>query len=447
MSKKNQNIVILGAGESGVGAAILAKKEGWNIFISDFGKITPAHKKTLNELNVDWEESTHSMEKILQADLVIKSPGIPESANVIVKLAEKGIKIISEIEFAGYYSKAKTICITGSNGKTTTSLLTYHILKNAGINVGLAGNIGESFAKQIANETYDWYVLELSSFQLDGMFEFRADIAMLLNITPDHLDRYDYDINKYALSKFRVLQNQTENDWAIVNNDDPIIQKELTNRKLSAKVAPFSMKEELTLGGYINKEQLIINTNENFTMSIHDLALKGKHNAQNSLASGIASRILEIRKESVRESLSDFVNVEHRLEFVAKVHGIEFINDSKATNVNSTWFALESMDKPCVWIVGGIDKGNDYTELANLVTDKVKAIICLGKNNQKIIEAFEGSVETIVETTSALEAVAYGYRLAKKDETVLLSPACASFDLFENYEERGNAFKKAVRSL
>ena len=447
MSKKNQNIVILGAGESGVGAAILAKKEGWNIFISDFGKITPAHKKTLNELNVDWEESTHSMEKILQADLVIKSPGIPESANVIVKLAEKGIKIISEIEFAGYYSKAKTICITGSNGKTTTSLLTYHILKNAGINVGLAGNIGESFAKQIANETYDWYVLELSSFQLDGMFEFRADIAMLLNITPDHLDRYDYDINKYALSKFRVLQNQTENDWAIVNNDDPIIQKELTNRKLSAKVAPFSMKEELTLGGYINNEQLIINTNENFTMSIHDLALKGKHNAQNSLASGIASRILEIRKESVRESLSDFVNVEHRLEFVAKVHGIEFINDSKATNVNSTWFALESMDKPCVWIVGGIDKGNDYTELANLVTDKVKAIICLGKNNQKIIEAFEGSVETIVETTSALEAVAYGYRLAKKDETVLLSPACASFDLFENYEERGNAFKKAVRSL
>ena len=447
MSTKNQNIVILGAGESGVGAAILAKKEGWNIFVSDFGKITPAYKKTLNELNVDWEESTHSMEKILQADLVIKSPGIPESANVIVKLAEKGIKIISEIEFAGYYSKAKTICITGSNGKTTTSLLTYHILKNAGINVGLAGNIGESFAKQIANETYDWYVLELSSFQLDGMFEFRADIAMLLNITPDHLDRYDYDINKYALSKFRVLQNQTENDWAIVNNDDPIIQKELKNRKLSAKVAPFSMKEELTLGGYINNEQLIINTNENFTMSIHDLALKGKHNAQNSLASGIASRILEIRKESVRESLSDFVNVEHRLEFVAKVHGIEFINDSKATNVNSTWFALESMDKPCVWIVGGVDKGNDYTELANLVTDKVKAIICLGENNQKIIEAFEGSVETIVETTSALEAVAYGYRLAKKDETVLLSPACASFDLFENYEERGNAFKKAVRSL
>ena len=437
----------MGAGESGVGAAILAKKEGWNIFVSDFGKITPAHQKTLNQLEVEWEESNHSLERILEANLVVKSPGIPESAAVIIQLKEKGVKIISEIEFAGYYSTAKTICITGSNGKTTTSLLTYHILKNAGINVGLAGNIGESFAKQIANESYDWYVLELSSFRLDGMFEFKADIAMLLNITPDHLDRYDYDINKYALSKFRVLQNQTENDWAIINNDDPIIQKELKNRKLTAKVASFSLKEEVTLGGYINNEQLIINTNEQFTMSIHDLALKGKHNAQNSLASGIASRILEIRKETVRESLADFVNVEHRLEFVAKVHGIEFINDSKATNVNSTWFALESMDKPCVWIVGGVDKGNDYTELANLVTDKVKAIICLGKNNEKIIEAFEGMVETIVETTSALEAVAYGYRLAKKDETVLLSPACASFDLFENYEERGNAFKKAVRSL
>ena len=447
MSTTNQNIIILGAGESGVGAAILAKKEGWNIFVSDFGKITPAHQKTLNQLEVEWEESNHSLERILEANLVVKSPGIPESAAVIIQLKEKGVKIISEIEFAGYYSTAKTICITGSNGKTTTSLLTYHILKNAGINVGLAGNIGESFAKQIANESYDWYVLELSSFQLDGMFEFKADIAMLLNITPDHLDRYDYDINKYALSKFRVLQNQTENDWAIINNDDPIIQKELKNRKLTAKVASFSLKEEVTLGGYINNEQLIINTNEQFTMSIHDLALKGKHNAQNSLASGIASRILEIRKETVRESLADFVNVEHRLEFVAKVHGIEFINDSKATNVNSTWFALESMDKPCVWIVGGVDKGNDYTELANLVTDKVKAIICLGKNNEKIIEAFEGMVETIVETTSALEAVAYGYRLAKKDETVLLSPACASFDLFENYEERGNAFKKAVRSL
>lgn len=437
----------MGAGESGVGAAILAKKEGWNVFVSDFGKITPAHQKTLNELNVDWEEEKHTKTKILQADIIVKSPGIPDTTPLIVELLKKDIKIISEIEFAGYYSNAKTICITGSNGKTTTSLLTYHILKKAGINVGLAGNIGESYAKQIAQEKYDWYVLELSSFQLDGMFDFKADIAMLLNITPDHLDRYEYDINKYADSKFRILQNQTKNDWAIINHDDPIIQSQLKNRKTTANIAEFSIKESVVNGGYIHNEQIIINTNKNFTMSIHDLALKGKHNAQNSLASGIASRILEIRKETVRESLSDFVNVEHRLEFVAKVHGIEFINDSKATNVNSTWFALESMDKPCVWIVGGVDKGNDYSELSNLVTDKVKAIICLGENNQKIIEAFEGTVETIVETSSALEAVAYGYRLAKKDETVLLSPACASFDLFENYEERGNAFKKAVRSL
>ncbi len=449
MIQKNQHIVILGAGESGVGAAILAKKEGWKVFVSDYGQIGPDYKKTLDKLEIEWEEGIHSMKRILQANLVVKSPGIPDNAKNILAIKEKGIKVISEIEFAGYYNTAKTICITGSNGKTTTSLLTHHILKNAGINIGLAGNIGESFAKQVARENYDWYVLELSSFQLDGMFDFKADIAMLLNITPDHLDRYDYDMQKYVESKFRILQNQTKNDWAIYNYDDPVIRKELEKRNLLSEVAPFSMNDELVQGGYINKEQqIIININkQQFTMSIHDLALKGKHNAQNSLASGIASRILEIRKESVRDSLTDFVNVEHRLEFVAKVHGIEFINDSKATNVNSTWFALESMEKPCVWIVGGIDKGNDYSELSNLVTDKVKAIICLGKNNEKIIEAFQGEVETIVEVGSALEAVAYGYRLATKDETVLLSPACASFDLFENYEERGNEFKKAVRSL
>ena len=438
----------MGAGESGVGSAILAKKEGWNVFVSDFGKIKQEYKDALNKLDVEWEEGQHSMERILKSNLVIKSPGIPDNAKNILQIKEKGIDIISEIEFAGYYNTAKTICITGSNGKTTTTMMCYHILKKAGINVGLAGNIGDSFAKQVANEKHDWYVLELSSFQLDGMFEFRADIAMLLNITPDHLDRYDYKMENYTASKFRVFQNQTKDDWAIYNLDDPIIQEELRTNKITAIQAPFSMKKEIETGGYIKEEQLIINTNNNnFTMSIHDLALKGKHNAQNSLASGIASRILEIRKESVRESLSDFVNVEHRLEFVAKVHGIEFINDSKATNINSTWFALESMDKPTVWIVGGVDKGNDYTELSALVSDKVKAIICLGKNNAKIIEAFEGEVETIVEASSALEAVAYGYRLAKKDETVLLSPACASFDLFENYEERGNQFKKAVRSL
>jgi UDP-N-acetylmuramoylalanine--D-glutamate ligase len=379
--------------------------------------------------------------------LVIKSPGIPEKAPLILKLRERGVKIISEIEFASYYSNAKTICITGSNGKTTTTMLLYHILKKAKLNVGLAGNVGKSYAKQVAENTFDWYVLELSSFQLDDMHTFKADIAILTNISPDHLDRYAYNMQNYVDSKFRILQNQTENDWFIYNYDDPIIQAEIAKKSISAKLAPFSLKEEMKIGGHANKEQLTININEQFTMSIHDLALKGRHNTQNSLASGIASRILEIRKEVVRESLEDFVNVEHRLEFVAKVHGIEFINDSKATNVNSTWYALETMDKPTVWIVGGVDKGNDYSELLDLVKDKVKAIICLGLDNQKLLETFSGTVETIVEARSAMEAVAYGYRLAKKDETVLLSPACASFDLFDNYEDRGNQFKEAVRSL
>ncbi len=442
------HITILGAGESGVGAAILAKKEGWTVFVSDFGKIGDDFKKELDQYQIEWEEGGHSTEKILQSDLIVKSPGIPEKAPIIKAVRLKEIKVISEIEFAGYYSTAKTICITGSNGKTTTTLLTHHILKKAGMNVGLAGNIGDSFAKQVAEENYDWYVLELSSFQLDDMYEFKADIAILLNITPDHLDRYDYQMQNYTNSKFRIVQNQTESDWFIYNMDDPIISKEIAQREIKSQMAPFSLKETIEQGGYANEEQLTININkQQLTMGIHELALKGKHNAQNSLASGIASRILEIRKEAVRESLSDFVNVEHRLEFVAKVHGIEFINDSKATNVNSTWFALESMEHPTVWIVGGVDKGNDYSELEALVLDKVKAIICLGKDNSKIIEAFQGKIETIVETQSMVEAVAWGYRLASKDENVLLSPACASFDLYENYEERGNEFKKAVRSL
>lgn len=443
----NKHIAILGAGESGVGAAILAKKMGWNVFVSDFGAIKDEFKTELTENGFEWEEGKHSEERILNADLVIKSPGIPDKAPLIKKLREKGVKIISEIEFGGYYSNAKTIAITGSNGKTTTTMLTYHILKKAGINVGLAGNLGKSFAKQIAEENFDWYVLELSSFQLDDMFDFRADIAILTNITPDHLDRYNYEMQNYVDSKFRILQNQTNNDWFIYNFDDPIIQAEVEKRLINAKTAPFSLVKEQEVGGFADEQQITININEQLTMSIHDLALKGKHNTQNSLASGIASRILEIRKEVVRESLEDFVNVEHRLEFVAKVHGIEFINDSKATNVNSTWFALESMEQPTVWIVGGVDKGNDYSELTDLVRDKVKAIICLGVDNKKLIESFTGVVDTIVEARSAMEAVAYGYRLAKKDETVLLSPACASFDLFENYEDRGNQFKEAVRSL
>lgn len=443
-----KKISILGAGESGVGAAILAKKQGWEVFVSDFGSIKDEFKNELTENGFNWEEGKHSEEIILNSDLIIKSPGIPDKAPIIKKLKEKGIKIISEIEFGGYYSKAKTICITGSNGKTTTTMLTYHILKKAGLNVGLAGNVGKSYAKQIANDDFDIYVLELSSFQLDDMFEFKADIAVLMNITPDHLDRYNYEMQNYVDSKFRIIQNQTNENWFIYNYDDPIIQAEISKREIKAKQAPFSMNKQLEIGGYATEEQITINTNnKQFIMSIHELALKGKHNAQNSLASGIAAKILEIRSESVRESLSDFVNVEHRLEFVAKVHGIEFINDSKATNINSTWFALESMDKPTVWIVGGVDKGNDYNELMALVKEKVKAIICLGEDNSKIIEAFTGVVDTIVEAKSAFEAVSYGYRLARKDETVLLSPACASFDLFENYEERGNMFKQAVRGL
>lgn len=447
MSELIRHIAILGAGESGIGAAILAKKMGWKVFVSDFGMIKEEYKKELVERGFDWEEGKHSEELILKTDLVVKSPGISDKAPMIKMLKEKGVKIISEIEFGGYYSKAKTICITGSNGKTTTSMLTHHILKKAGIKVGLAGNVGASFAKQIAEDENDWYVLELSSFQLDDMSEFKADIAILTNITPDHMDRYDYKMQNYVDSKFRILQNQTNEDWFIYNYDDPTIKEEIKKRKILARTAPFSLNEEMKIGGYVKDEQLTININEQFTMSIHDLALKGKHNTQNSLASSIASRILEIRKEVVRESLEDFVNVEHRLEFVAKVHGIEFINDSKATNVNSAWFALESMDKPTVWIVGGVDKGNDYSELMALVQEKVKSIICLGVDNQKLIEAFSGVVETIVEAKSAMEAVAYGYRLAKNDETVLLSPACASFDLFENYEDRGNQFKEAVRSL
>jgi UDP-N-acetylmuramoylalanine--D-glutamate ligase len=447
MKNENKHISILGAGESGVGAAILAKKQGWNVFVSDFGSIKQEFKDELDANDLKWEEGQHTESVILNSDLVIKSPGIPDKAPIIKKLKEKEIKIVSEIEFGGYYSKAKTICITGSNGKTTTTMLTYHILRKAGINVGLAGNVGKSFAKQIATEDFEWYVLELSSFQLDDMFEFRADIAMLLNITPDHLDRYNYEMQNYVDSKFRILQNQTENDWFIYNYDDKIIQAEISKREIKAKKAPFSMTEDMSVGAYTNEEQITININEKFIMSIHDLALKGKHNSQNSMASAIAARVLDIRSAVVRESLTDFVNVEHRLEFVAKVHGIEFINDSKATNINSTWFALETMEKPTVWIVGGVDKGNDYTELMDLVKNKVKAIICLGLDNQKIIDTFSGVVETIVEAKSAMEAVAYGYRLASKDETVLLSPACASFDLFENYEQRGDMFKEAVRRL
>ena len=447
MEGKNKHIVILGAGESGVGAAILAKKQEWNVFVSDAGKIKADYKTELDNNQIEWEENTHSTDRIFQAELIVKSPGIPETTDLMRALRNKQVKIISEIEFAGYYTRGKSICVTGSNGKTTTTMLTHHILKKAGWDVGLAGNVGKSFAKQVAEGDHDWYVLELSSFQLDDMFDFKADIGILTNITPDHLDRYENQMQKYVDSKFRILNNQNHEDWFIYNYDDPIIREELSKRKLSMNLAPFSLKEEIKVGAYAVNNQLIINIKDQLTMSIHELALKGKHNTQNSLAAGIAGRLVEIRKSIVRESLEDFENVEHRLEFVAKVNGIEFINDSKATNINSTWYALETMENPVVWVMGGVDKGNDYSELSNLVKDKVKAIICLGIDNQKIIKAFGHLVETIVEAGSATEAVAYAYRLAKKNETVLLSPACASFDLFENYEDRGNQFKQAVRKL
>jgi UDP-N-acetylmuramoylalanine--D-glutamate ligase len=448
MSEKLQKLIILGAGESGVGAAILGKAKGYDVFVSDAAVIKPSFQEELQAAQIDFESGQHSMPRILAADLIIKSPGIPEKTALMQAIREQGIKVISEIEFGGCFSKAKHICITGSNGKTTTTMLCYHILKKAGLNVGLAGNVGQSFAKQVATENFDFYVLELSSFQLDDMFDFKADIAILTNITPDHLDRYHYELQNYVAAKFRILQNQTAADYFIYNADDPIIAAQLQKSNTQAQLRPFSMKQTIEEGAYATSEQLNININkQQLTMSIHELALKGKHNTQNALAAGIAARLVEIRTDLVRESLEDFVNVEHRMEFVAKVNGIEFVNDSKATNINAAWFALESMDKPTVWIVGGVDKGNDYSELYELVAQKVKAIICLGVDNQKILDAFQDKVEIIVEAKSANEAVAYGYRLAQKDETVLLSPACASFDLFESYEDRGQQFKQAVRML
>ncbi len=441
-------IVILGAAESGVGAAILASLKGYDVFVSDGGKIKEKFKNTLIEKNIPFEEGGHHEENILNAKEVIKSPGIPSTVDLVKKLISKNIPVISDIEFAGRFTNAKMICITGSNGKTTTTLLTYHILKNAGFNVGLGGNVGKSFALQVAENNFDHYVLELSSFQLDHMYDFKADIAILVNITPDHLDRYEYKLENYAASKFRITQNQTSSDAFIFCIDDEVTMKEMLSRNISATKFPFSIKEEVREGAFMKNETINITIkNQTLTMSIHDLALQGKHNAYNSMASGIAARLLDIRKEVIRESLSDFQNVEHRLEFVAKIHDIEFINDSKATNVNSTWYALESMEKPIVWIVGGVDKGNDYSTLFEMVKQKVTAIICLGKDNEKLKNTFSGMVREIVEVSSATEAVAQAYRLAKKDQVVLLSPACASFDLFENFEDRGAQFKKAVKAL
>jgi len=443
-----KEIAILGGGESGVGAAILAQQKGYSVFLSDSGKIKKKYTEVLSNHKIAFEEEQHSTEKILNAGLVVKSPGIPEKAPLIQQLLKTGVPVISEIEFAGRYTSAKTICITGSNGKTTTTLLLYHILKNAGLNVGLAGNVGKSFAWQVAEENHDVYVIELSSFQLDGMYDFRADVAILMNITPDHLDRYNYNMQNYIDSKFRIIQNQTKNDFFIICADDEVTQNEIKKRNITPEVIPFGLGEPAGISAGVKDNQLIINLQQNqFSMSILELALQGKHNTYNSMAAGIASMIFEIRNEQLRESLANFTGVEHRLERFLKVHGIEFVNDSKATNVNSTWYALESIYKPIVWIAGGVDKGNDYSMLKGLAKEKVKAIVCLGKDNKKIHEAFKGVVKNIVDASSMDEAVKAAYYLARNGDTVLLSPACASFDLFENYEDRGTQFKQNVRNL
>ena len=442
-----QNIVILGAGESGVGAALLAKAKGYDVFVSDAGKIKDKFKTELEENGIAYEEGGHTMSKVLSADEIIKSPGIPNSSSLIKEIHKVGLKPICDIEFAARYTSAKLIAITGSNGKTTTTHLVHHVLKGGGLKVEMAGNVGISFARSLIKDEADYYVIELSSFQLEDMYDFKADISILLNITPDHLDRYNESITQYGQAKMRIIQNQTADEVFIYNADDKEIKKQLTTHKPNARRLPFSLIDNSVEGGFYNDEDQTLTIKNKLTMSIHDLALKGKHNVQNSLVAGISGRLVELRKDNIRESLADFTNVEHRLEFVAKVNGIEFINDSKATNINATWYALESMYNQTVWIVGGVDKGNDYEELIPLVKEKVKAIVCLGKDNSKIIEAFSGVVDTIIETQSPVEAVGYGYQFAKKDETVLLSPACASFDLFDNYEDRGQQFKNAVRSL
>lgn len=447
---ENGRIVVLGGGESGVGAAVLAKEKGFDVFLSDLGSLKESYKETLTKFNIPFEEKQHTEELILNASEIVKSPGIPEKAPMIKKIREKGIKIISEIEFAGRYTDAKMICITGSNGKTTTTSLIYHMLKKAGLNVGLGGNIGKSFAYQVAFDHYDYYVLELSSFQLDGMYDFKADIAVLLNITPDHLDRYDYKMQNYVDSKFRITQNLKENDCFIFCSDDEVTMENVEKIVLRAKMLPFSQEFEVEEGAYLDGETLTVKCGDlEFEMPVDELSLKGKHNVYNSMAAAIAGTVLELRNDVIRKSLSDFQGVEHRLEPVLKVRGITFINDSKATNINSTWYALESMKghKNVIWIVGGVDKGNDYSTLSSLVGEKVKAIVCLGVDNKKIHDAFNGLIPTIIDTTSAEDAVAESYKLGEEDDVVLLSPACASFDLFDNYEDRGLKFKNAVRNL
>ncbi|WP_152285677.1 UDP-N-acetylmuramoyl-L-alanine--D-glutamate ligase [Flavicella marina] len=443
-----EKMIILGGGESGVGTAILAKQKGYEVFVSDKGIIKSEYKKKLEEHQIEFESGEHTIEKILNADLVMKSPGIPDKVPLVVQLLEKGIPVMSEIEFAAKYTDATLIGITGSNGKTTTTMLLHHILKKAGFNTGMAGNIGDSFALQVATKNFDSYVLELSSFQLDGIKDFKPHIAIITNITPDHLDRYEYKFENYIASKFLITKNQTENDYLIYDADNKEITTWLETNTTRAQLVPFSLEEEVDFGAQIveNKIQTKLNK-EVLKMDISKLAIKGKHNTKNAMASSLAAQMMRARKQVIKESLEDFEGAEHRLEKVLKINGVQYINDSKATNVNATFYALECMEAPTVWIVGGVDKGNDYLDLMPLVREKVKAIICLGVDNSKIIHAFDDVVDLLVETSSADEAVKIAYKLASKGENVLLSPACASFDLFESYEDRGRQFKNAVRHL
>tara|TARA_R100001369_G_scaffold21881_6_gene39800 strand:- start:4632 stop:5975 length:1344 start_codon:yes stop_codon:yes gene_type:complete len=445
---KSKKIAILGGGESGVGTAILALQQGYDVFVSDFGKIKDKYKAELDRLGVDWEETGHTENKIMDAQVIMKSPGIPDNAPLVIKIKEQGIPVISEIEFAAEYTSAKIIGITGSNGKTTITKWVYHILKNAGLNVSMAGNVGDSFAKQVAGDPVDYFVLELSSFQLDGIVDFRPDIAVLANITPDHLDRYNYNLDEYVASKFRITMNQNEEDFFIYDADDEIIARWLDANPIKAQKLPFSLQKKVETGAYLEDNNIKINLNNNqFIMPNSSLALEGKHNTKNAMAASTVAQLLRIRKETIRASMENFQGVEHRLEKVLKINNVMYINDSKATNINATYYALESMETETVWIVGGVDKGNNYAELLPLVNEKVKAIVCLGVDNSKIFEAFGNCVDTIVETHTMQEAVTMCYQLAERGNTVLLSPACASFDLFENYEDRGRQFKEFVRNL
>jgi len=446
--KEQKRLVVLGGGESGVGTAILGKKKGYDVFVSDFGKIKDNYKEVLLLNQIAFEDEKHTEDLLLNADVVMKSPGIPDKSPIVIKMREKGIRVISEIEFAAPFTRAITIGITGSNGKTTTTSLTYHLLKRAGLNVGLGGNIGKSFAWQVAEDKFDCYVLELSSFQLDGIESYKPHIAVITNLSPDHLDRYDYKYENYIASKFRITMNQDAGDYLIYDGDDPTIADWLSQHKTNAQLIPFSLTQTYDKGTFIKNDTMEININdEEFTMETGHISLDGKHNLKNAMAAASVAKLMNVRKAAIRESLSNFQGVEHRLEKVLKIQNVQYVNDSKATNVNATFFALDSMTTPTVWIVGGVDKGNDYDELMPLVREKVKAIICLGVDNKKIIDTFGNVVDIMVEVGSMQDAVKTASHLAEKGDTVLLSPACASFDLFENYEDRGRQFKMAVQNL